>query len=46
MNDANLKVIVSYQVAFEKLLFLQCKHMGAWIIVRRITVTGTVLAAT
>ena len=46
MNDANLKVIVSYQVAFEKLLLLHAKHTGAWIIVWGIRVTGTVLAAT
>ena len=46
MNDANLKVIVSYQVAFEKLLFLHAKRTSAWMIMRRITVTGTVLAAT
>ena len=29
-NDAKLKVLVSYQVAFEKLLFLHYKHTGAW----------------
>ena len=30
MNDAKLKVIVSQQVDFEKLLFLHAKHTGAW----------------
>ena len=29
MNDAKLKGIFSYQVAFEKLLFLHDKHTGA-----------------
>ena len=29
MNDTKLKVIVSYQVAFEKLILLQDKHTGA-----------------
>ena len=46
MNGTNIKVIVSYQVAFEKLLFLHAKHTGDWLIVRNITVNGTVLAAT
>ena len=45
-NDESLKGIVSYQIAFEKLLLLHEKHTGAWLIVRDITVNGTVLATT
>ena len=45
-NDAKLKGIVSYQVAFEKLLLLDDKHTGDWLIVRGNTVNDTVLAAT
>ena len=45
-NDAKLKIIVSYQVAFENLIFLDDKHTGASLILRGITVNDTVLAAT
>ena len=44
-NDTKLNGIVSYQVAFEKLLLLHDKHSGAWLVVRGITDTGAVLAA-
>ena len=46
MNGAKLKGIISDQGAFEKILFLCAKHMGAWLSVRGTTVTGVVLAAT
>ena len=46
MNDKKLHGIVSDQGAFEKRHLLRAKHMGAWLIIQGLTVTGTVLAAT
>ena len=45
MNDTKLQLIVSYQIAFEKLILLHDKHTGAWLIVRVIMDTSSVLSA-
>ena len=46
VNDVKLRGIISYQGAFEKLIFLCAEHMGSWMISQGAMVNSTVLVAT
>ena len=43
-NDEKMRVMVSDQIASNKLLSLPAKHTGSWLSVHGTTVTGTILA--